>query len=99
VLARASTVSPDEPQVADVPGEIRALGGGFICEVVPALGLRIEEGPGRLSYAQAHLAEKDRLETVEALGALVDGNGDRVPSGFRLAVDSGEATLGALRLG
>ena len=99
VLVRAQTIRPDQPLVADLPGAIRSLGNDFIYEVVPALGLQIQESSGQVKLAQAHLSEKNRATTVEALGALVEGNEDRIPSGFRLALDSGDATLEELQLG
>jgi hypothetical protein len=99
VLVPAQTIRPDQPLVADLPGAIRSLGNDFIYEVVPALGLQIQESSGRVKLAQAHLSEKNRATTVEALGALVEGNEGRIPSGYRLALDSGDATLEELQLG
>lgn len=99
VLVSAQTLAPDQPLKGDLPGTVRSLGNDFIYEVVPVMGLRIQEAPRQTKLAQVHLWEKDRATTAEALGALVEGNGDRIPSGFRLTVDSGEASLDELRLG
>ncbi len=96
-MVRTLTVAPDQPLVGDLPGTIKALGSDFIYEVVPVMGIRIQEAPGQVKLAQMHLYEKDRATTEDALGPLVEGNGDRVPSGFRMTLDSGNLTLKELQ--